>query len=119
MFTSSDDTELPAPPATSPPVSETPAPLMRTSSEEIELPAPPTPSATSPPASETPAPLTATSSDECEGDSVVAYEQCGGTAWTGSTCCEDGLECVAMGKDACYSEVRSQASVFGILLHNS
>ena len=38
-------------------------------------------------------------------DPVEAHEQCGGYAWTGSTCCEEGYECVVMGKGTCYSEV--------------
>ena len=61
-----------------------------------------------PPASETPAPLTATPSEECEGDPVPVYEQCGGDDWEGSTCCEEGLECVVLGNGTCYSEVRNE-----------
>ena len=37
---------------------------------------------------------------------MAVYEQCGSDKWTGSTCCEDGLECVVMGKSTCYSQVR-------------
>ena len=36
-------------------------------------------------------------------DPVEAHEQCGGYAWAGSTCCEDGLACVFMAEF--YSEV--------------
>lgn len=48
--------------------------------------------------------------DECEGDPVAAFEQCGGQDFTGSTCCEDGLECTVMA--ACYSQVKAQALAF-------
>ena len=72
---------------------------------------------TTPPASETPAPLVATPSDECEGDTVAVYDQCGGDTWEGSTCCEDGLECVVMGKSTCYSQVRTrEKQQFAVLL---
>ena len=74
---------------------------------------------TEPPVSETPAPLVATPSDECEGDPVAVYEQCGGDTWTGSTCCEDGLDCIVMGTTTCYSQVGTQAIAFGVALVGS
>eukprot|EP00752_Nemacystus_decipiens_P010944 g9726.t1 len=42
----------------------------------------------------------------CSGTAVAAYEQCGGSSWTGSTCCGDGYECVVMGDGDCYSQCR-------------
>lgn len=36
-----------------------------------------------------------------------AYEQCGGTNWTGSTCCTEGYKCRVMGSGTCFSEVNS------------
>eukprot|EP00903_Cladosiphon_okamuranus_P020895 g19188.t1 len=48
--------------------------------------------------------ITPTSS-ECSSP-VEVYEQCGGLDWTGSTCCEEGYECVEMGSGECYSQCR-------------
>eukprot|EP00903_Cladosiphon_okamuranus_P008987 g8597.t1 len=42
----------------------------------------------------------------CSGDSVEAYEQCGGLDWEGSTCCSDGYQCTEMGPDGCYAQCR-------------
>eukprot|EP00752_Nemacystus_decipiens_P005019 g4559.t1 len=42
----------------------------------------------------------------CAEAPVAAYEQCGGSSWTGSTCCDGGYECVVMGDGDCYSQCR-------------
>lgn len=44
-------------------------------------------------------------SRECSGDPVKVWGQCGGNGWTGSTCCEDGLECRAVDASARFSQV--------------
>ncbi|CAM9604115.1 unnamed protein product, partial [Ectocarpus sp. 12 AP-2014] len=72
-----------------------------------DVPAPtPSPETAAPVAGDTPAPVSTAPTGECSGDPVEAWEQCGGDGWTGSTCCEEGLECVVMGKSTCYSQVR-------------
>ena len=42
---------------------------------------------------------------ECSGTPVPVWEQCGGYLWEGSTCCEEGLQCTAMGGGTCYWQV--------------
>ncbi|CAB1100464.1 unnamed protein product [Ectocarpus sp. CCAP 1310/34] len=72
-----------------------------------DVPAPtPSPETAAPVAGDTPAPVPTAPTGECSGDPVEAWEQCGGDGWTGSTCCEEGLECVVMGKSTCYSQCR-------------
>ncbi|CAN0346856.1 unnamed protein product [Ectocarpus sp. 12 AP-2014] len=72
-----------------------------------DVPAPtPSPETAAPVAGDTPAPVSTAPTGECSGDPVEAWEQCGGDGWTGSTCCEEGLECVVMGKSTCYSQCR-------------
>ncbi|CAN0431581.1 unnamed protein product, partial [Hapterophycus canaliculatus] len=45
---------------------------------------------------------------DCSGDPVPPYWQCGGDEWQGSTCCEEGFECVP--GSSWYSQVRSRRS---------
>ncbi|CAM9324794.1 unnamed protein product [Ectocarpus fasciculatus] len=72
-----------------------------------DVPAPtPSPDTAAPVAGDTPAPVSTAPTGDCSGEPVEAWEQCGGDGWTGSTCCEEGLECVIMGKSTCYSQCR-------------